>query len=925
MSRVKNNLILVLFLSFVFAWYSDAQTLKSFGFRYSNGLEIASIGFEESDEIVMTRPMPLFSFLVNGRQVFSSDATVRYEGNIIRYMFKDGIIGTFKTIEDEEKGWKGILHIQNHSTDTLRIENVVPFGAYDDHVYLTAEGPPGLARSHLYLPGKKPVRVILPDNAWELGYASIQLDNNYSVCAFCRRTAGHNAVQKRFYSLLSPNASIEYTFFADLFQGKWQNGLKLMFRDRYLGDLEGFDNSLYEREDLKWIRDKYLIALQFAWDKEFYDSEKLKFRFPFFLDDAQKKLGGYDIFGIWPGWPRLGVDQRNQWEMYEDLPFGLPKLKELSIYARTMGTSFFISYNPWDNSTTKADHLQEMARIIKEVDADGVVLDTRGSSSRELQETADMVKPGVIMYSEGMAVPKDMPGIVAGRVHNAIERSPILNLNKLIKPDFAIFRVIDLSRGSFERDIAISFFNGYGTEINYFRPGRPDWMDPAFKYLGKTLRILRENSSVFHDHDWTPLITTLKDNIWVNEWKSPSKSIYTVLNMDPEGYTGPLFEVKASVDHHFVSLWNHMEVSLVKQKTKYFISVDASEFNKNLTGTNQEGSIECIVRFPKLLKCRFNKDSLMVTTTKAGQIRIWESEPSYASEPAVFESSHVAIRLRDHFNKTEGRFIIQLVHDGELLDECVVEFMSGMPYLVSSTKATKRVKKAPRGMLEVDAGSFMFSVSNPDQFIPYPDYSTAREMELKRFFIDKYPVTNQQFLEFMQATLYSPEDSKNFLKHWEDGTYPQGQAKYPVVYIDIEDARTYAEWAGKRLPTEIEWQYAAQGNDSRTWPWGTEFHGTKCNNSFGRPTPVDAFSKGESPFKVADMVGNVWQLTNDVYDNGSYRFVIIRGGSYYNPESSIWYVKGGPQPLDHTQMLLLVSPGFNRNATVGFRCVKDAE
>ncbi len=73
------------------------------------------------------------------------------------------------------------------------------------------------------------------------------------------------------------------------------------------------------------------------------------------------------------------------------------------------------------------------------------------------------------------------------------------------------------------------------------------------------------------------------------------------------------------------------------------------------------------------------------------------------------------------------------------------------------------------------------------------------------------------------------------------------------------------------------------------------------------------------------MVGNVWQLTNDVYDNGSYRFVIIRGGSYYNPESSIWYVKGGPQPLDRTQMLLLVSPGFNRNATVGFRCVKDSE
>jgi formylglycine-generating enzyme required for sulfatase activity len=143
--------------------------------------------------------------------------------------------------------------------------------------------------------------------------------------------------------------------------------------------------------------------------------------------------------------------------------------------------------------------------------------------------------------------------------------------------------------------------------------------------------------------------------------------------------------------------------------------------------------------------------------------------------------------------------------------------------------------------------------------------------------------------------------------------------------MSLEDARAYAEWKGKRLPSEVEWQYAAQGTDGRKWPWGDEFHGTKCNNGFDRPTPVNAFSKGKSPFKVEDMVGNVWQLTNDVYDNGSYYFGIIRGGSYYKPTSSWWYVQGGPQPLDRTQMLLMVSPGFDRNATVGFRCVKDAE
>ncbi|MBK7215002.1 MAG: SUMF1/EgtB/PvdO family nonheme iron enzyme, partial [Bacteroidales bacterium] len=147
---------------------------------------------------------------------------------------------------------------------------------------------------------------------------------------------------------------------------------------------------------------------------------------------------------------------------------------------------------------------------------------------------------------------------------------------------------------------------------------------------------------------------------------------------------------------------------------------------------------------------------------------------------------------------------------------------------------------------------------------------------------------------------------------------------HPVVYVSLEDARAYAKWAGKRLPTEIEWQYAAQGTDARAFPWGNQMDSTKCNYSLNHTTAVYTFPSGRSPFGVVDLVGNVWQITDDVYFNGSYFFNIIRGGSNYNPKGSIWYVIGGPVPVTHPEMLLMVSPGFDRSPTVGFRCVKDA-
>jgi hypothetical protein len=566
-----------------------------------------------------------------------------------------------------------------------------------------------------------------------------------------------------------------------------------------------------------------------------------------------------------------------------------------------------------------------MANLIETIGADGVVLDTRGKSSYELQHAADSVRQGVIMYSEGMAITKDMPGIVSGRVHNAIVMSPPLNLNKLIKPDFAIFRVVQRNDDRIHREVAISFFNGYGTEINAFAPGRPAWLEEEYGYLGRTTMILRENSTLFLNNRWTPLIYSVKDSIWVNEWQDDNKTLYTVLSFDPEGHEGKLFKAKPSPDHHFVSLWNHEEIELQPEGQDYWVPVNIKSFNKSWQNTRKEGNLECIAKFPRILDVTLERNVLKIASGKGDRIVVWKGMPSYQGISETFEDDSIQVNIQDLFGRYEGKIVIQLFDDKHLLDERVIKMEVGKPIMISEVVPTKRVRRPFANTEEIPAGEFHFSVSNDDQFVPYPDYTKPEKINIDRFFMDRYPVTNAEFYQFMVSSNYQPDDPTNFLKHWENGTYPQGQDNYPVVYVSLEDAQAYADWAGKRLPTEIEWQYAAQGTDGRLWPWGNEFHGTKCNNAFERPTPVDAFPKGVSPFNISDMVGNVWQMTNDVYDNGSYYFNIIRGGSYYKPTSSWWYVKGGPQPLNKTQMLLLVSPGLDRNATVGFRCVMDAE
>lgn len=132
-------------------------------------------------------------------------------------------------------------------------------------------------------------------------------------------------------------------------------------------------------------------------------------------------------------------------------------------------------------------------------------------------------------------------------------------------------------------------------------------------------------------------------------------------------------------------------------------------------------------------------------------------------------------------------------------------------------------------------------------------------VNLNAYRIDKYLVTNAQYARFIAATGHRPPSD------WKNGKIQQGVLLYPVTLVNWYDATAYAKWAGKRLPTEAEWEKAARGTDGRRWPWGNDMDPSRLNTYYnvGSATNVTAYANGVSPYGVFDMAGNVDEWVED--------------------------------------------------------------
>ena len=193
---------------------------------------------------------------------------------------------------------------------------------------------------------------------------------------------------------------------------------------------------------------------------------------------------------------------------------------------------------------------------------------------------------------------------------------------------------------------------------------------------------------------------------------------------------------------------------------------------------------------------------------------------------------------------------------------------------------------APQGMVSIPAGEFQMGSNN--QWLPHilriktDNEQPVHTVYVDAFFMDEHEVIN---LEYQQFVLANPSWQKdqiderfhagNYLKDWQGNAYPAGKTRHPVAYVSWYAAMAYAEWVGKRLPTEAEWEYAARGGlAGKKYPWGDDYERDKANHSpAAGHTTGDTTKVGEYPpngYGLYDMAGNVWEWCLDEYNEDFY-------------------------------------------------------
>jgi gamma-glutamyl hercynylcysteine S-oxide synthase len=652
-----------------------------------------------------------------------------------------------------------------------------------------------------------------------------------------------------------------------------------------------YDGSEYERPELAWVRKSFSQVQLLVWDRSIYDPEKREYTVDKFLAENEKRIGPIDVVLLWHVYPNIGVDDRNQFDLLRDLPGGIPGLQKLISDFHRHNVKVFFPILAWDSGTRSETSTPDVAlvKLLKQIGADGINFDTLESIPAAFRDTAATEKHPLVFEPQFEIRDESVAWSTLGWNDWVTWEdvlypvTPMVSRSRWLEPRHMVHVTDRFTRDKTD-SLQHAFFNGEGYAVLENLWGF--WYQMNARDAEAMLRFTRierafaENLSSAEWHPHSP--TGLQPGVFASEFPLPTRTLWAVVNRNEFDVNGEQLRIPHKASMHYFDLWHGVEL----QPT---ISGDQATLSFPIDG--------------------LGFGAVLATT---------EAAPANLSELLSF----MAERSKQPLRSYSKAFVTT-------------------PQAMVEIARTKLASAAPEGMLAIPAADFDFAVrgieieggNDPGVDVQYPWEDSPRRahkhrVHIDKLFIDSTPVTNAQFKKFLDATHYKPGDDHNFLRDWQNGTYPQGWDNKPVTWVSLEDARAYAAWAGKRLPHEWEWQYAAQSTDARLYPWGNSWEAAAVAVSDRGPTraalsDVSAHPKGASPFGVLDMNGNVSQWTDEFQDPHT-RAAIIRGGAAYQPHGSVWYF---PQSyrLDEHQKLLLMAPSRDRSGTIGFRCVVDAQ
>ncbi len=675
-------------------------------------------------------------------------------------------------------------------------------------------------------------------------------------------------------------------------KGAWQGGSSpctTQTHDAWLKDIThwrnerririGYNGGRYELPALLWTQSSFIQPQMMVQDRYFFDPLTNKYTVDRYLNDLAHRYGGIDSVLIWPTYPNMGIDDRNQLDMIRSMPGGVDGVKAMVADFHRRGVRVLFPMMMWDQGTRDPGKPwpDAIAELMKQIGADGINGDTQDGVPLAFSEAADKLDHPLAFEPEGSPSDEALAwNVMTWGQYGQFGFVPGADRFRWLEPRHMV-NISDRWNRSKNDDLQYAFFNGEGWESWENIWGIWNGITPRDAEATRRVATLARGLAPFlTSPDWEPFFAMNRYGVFASRWPLPGKTVWTIVNRNQYDLEGPQMTVPLQPGARYFDLYHGTEL------------------------------------YPSpVLSFPIEAHGFAAILAIAG-------EPDAPMKKLMATMKSLTTAPLSTFS----------------------DVWNFLPQNLVAIPPTAKPAATPPDMKRIEGGDYLFKVDGIEieggddigVDVQYPWEDSPRrfhehQMRIEPFLIDTYPVTNTAFKKFLDATRYQPSDTLHFLRDWTGGAYPNDWSNKPVTWVALEDARAYCKSAGKRLPHEWEWQFAAQGTDGRIYPWGNDWQSPAVptpqkDRSPQGPDPVDAHPSGASPFGVMDMVGNIWQWTDEYQDDHT-RAAILRGGSYYQPQGSIWYF---PQAYRNDQhgKLLLMSPSYDRSAAIGFRCAMDA-